>query len=295
VREFFKHTRFANETMALLEIAGGILAEYGREGMRLTLRQLFYQLVARGHLENSQRNYKRLGDHLGDARLAGMIDWDAIEDRVRETEWSAHWRSPAEIVEAAAAQYRTDKWEDQPCHVEVMVEKDALSGVLQPACEELDVRFTANRGYSSLSHMYEVGKRIGQMIGRGKEVHILYFGDHDPSGLDMDRDVRDRIEMFSESTIELRRMALTMEQVEEHDPPPNPAKITDSRAAAYIEAWGDESWELDAMEPRLLRALVEDRVAELRDDDLFDAARQREDEMRSKLQQFVDGYEEDDE
>ena len=123
-------------------------------------------------------------------RLAGLLDWNMIEDRGRETVLPAAWTSPAEIVRAAAKQFRVDRWKHQPCHVEVMVEKDALSGILEPVCNELHVRFTANKGYSSSSALYEAGKRIAYArFHENRQVHIFYLGDHDPSGIDMTRDI----------------------------------------------------------------------------------------------------------
>lgn len=294
MREWFKDTNFKAETQALIVLANRILAEYAAQGFRLTLRQLFYQLVARGHIPNTQRMYKNLGTHVGNARLAGLIDWNMIEDRARSTDWPAHWDDPAELVEAAAEQFRIDKWEPQPNHIEVMVEKDALSGVLQPVCRDLDVRFTANRGYSSLSHFYRIGKRLEGMLDQDKDVHVLYLGDHDPSGLDMDRDIADRLEMFSGyGFVDVDRLALTMDQVEEHAPPPNPAKLSDSRARGYIDRFGPTSWELDALDPTTLAELVTTAVVNLRDDVLWDEAVAREAELREELTKFVDDYRKD--
>src|SRR6185369_10539864 len=112
---------------------------YRRQGYRLSLRQLYYQLVARALIENSEKSYKNIGNLVSDARQAGLIDWDMIEDRGRETVSVSHWDSPADIVRSAAYSFRIDKWADQPWHVEVMVEKDALSGVLGPVCRRLDI------------------------------------------------------------------------------------------------------------------------------------------------------------
>lgn len=292
MKETFEIWEPTPKVLARVEHANAILREYAADGYDLTLRQLFYQFVSRDLMPNTQRAYKRLGDTVGKARMAGMTDWDHLVDRVRSTVFPAHWDSPADIVEAAAQSFRINKWEDQPCHVEVMVEKDALSGVLEPVCRELDVRFTANRGYSSLSHFYEIGKRIERATYAGKIVYVLYLGDHDPSGLDMDRDIDERLSTFSNSDVIVKRLALTMPQVNDLNPPPNPAKLTDSRASDYIARYGRQSWELDAVEPRTLAALVRDDVAALRDDDLWDDAIERENEMRQTLRDWADSYDE---
>lgn len=290
MREAFEERNLEKSTLVLIGAAAKVLEEYAEQGFVLTVRQLFYQFVSRGWIENTQRAYGRVVNAVGKGRLCGYLDWELIEDRARETVYGAHWNDPAEIVDAAAQWFRIDKWEDQPNHVEVMIEKDALAGVLEPVCQELDLRFTANRGYGSLSLMYRVGKRLDRMAQDGKTVHVLYLGDHDPSGLDMDRDIGDRLSMFSGVSLDPRRLALTMEQVEEYDPPENPAKLTDSRAQGYILSYGYSSWELDALEPSVLAALVRSAVADLRDDDLWRAAVERESQMRQELQEFADEY-----
>lgn len=179
MKEKFIDHKFNASSLALINIANDILNEYRGMGYRLSLRQLYYQLVARDYIENSVKSYKRIGNLISDARLAGLIDWQMIEDRNRETVIPTAWGSPAQIVRAAAEQFRIDRWDGQPCYVEVMVEKDALSGILEPVCRELHVRFTANKGYSSSSAMYEAGKRIKRAWSRDdKDVHIFYLGDH---------------------------------------------------------------------------------------------------------------------
>lgn len=258
MKEKFIDHRFNAESLKLVDTANGILNEYRGMGYRLSLRQLYYQLVARDFIENSQKSYKRIGNLISDARLAGLIDWDMIEDRNRETVIPTAWESPAQIVRAAANQFRVDRWEGQTNYVEVMVEKDALSGILVPVCVEKHVRFTANKGYSSSSAMYEAGKRIHRMLmlheNSVNSVHIFYLGDHDPSGIDMTRDIRERLIQFSgiqekiedmgyviEDFIRIHRLALNYDQVEQWQPPENPAKQTDSRFEAYEAEFGTSS------------------------------------------------------
>jgi len=178
MKETFVEKGFSSSSLDRIVTINEILDDYKSEGYRLTLRQLYYQLVSRGHIENSLRSYKRIGNLVSDARLAGLIDWDMIEDRGRVAQFPAHWNDPAEIVSAAADQFAIDKWEGQVNYIEVMVEKDALSGVLLPVCNRLDIGFTANRGYSSSSAMYEAGKRMARRLNEGKTIYVLYLGDH---------------------------------------------------------------------------------------------------------------------
>lgn len=269
--------KFNPKHRAIIDRADEIMTRYSGQGYDLSLRQLYYQFIAHfadllpgngpGGSPNTEQNYKMLGGVISDARLAGLLDWDTLVDRGRETVENPHWGTPADIVDAAANSYRIDLWEGQDVHLEVMVEKQALEGVLVPACRRLDIPFTANKGYSSSSAMYQAGQRLEEKLSADKRVVILYFGDHDPSGLDMSRDVTDRLALFSgagywdeddkrvyiysdyEDRFAVRRVALNMDQVEEYGPPPNPTKMTDSRANAYLERFGEECWELDALDP----------------------------------------------
>ncbi len=213
-----------------------------------------------------------------------------IKDRGRELITQSHWDKPADIIQASADQFRIDKWADQRNHVEVMVEKQALEGVLIPVCEELDVPFIANKGYSSSSALYEAGRRMHDAMREDKEVCVIYLGDHDPSGIDMSRDVQDRLRLFTnytegdEQCVNLYRVALNMPQIKVLRPPENPAKITDSRAKSYISRFGESSWELDAIEPRALAKLVRDQIITLRDDGAWEKSLEKENAMKAELQ-----------
>lgn len=281
-----------NPREATLERIGqinAILAEYKAQGFRLTVRQLYYQLVARGLIPNTQREYKNLVALCTKARMGGLIDWDMIEDRIRRTIFSTPFDSPDEFIASAPLWYRIDLWYNQNVHIEVMLEKDALSGVLSATCRDLCVRLIPNRGYSSASTMYNHGWRLWRR--RNKHLYILYVGDHDPSGLDMDRDIKERLTLFSHfQTVHVERLALTMEQIEERNPPPDPAKLTDSRADWYISQFGNDVWELDALEPQDLRAVVRNRILELRDEDLWQEAKAREEDERQVVSDFCETF-----
>jgi len=293
MKQAFVTKNFRLPTLEQINLLNVIIEEYREDGYTLTLRQLYYQMVARGYIENSIHSYKRIVGIVGDARLAGLIDWSMITDRNRENLTPAHWVSPGEIIKAAARQFAIDKWRDQHYHIEVMVEKDALTGVLWPVCQELDIGFTANRGYNSLSNMYEAGQRMESKAADGKTVVVFYLGDHDPSGIDMTRDVRERLSLFSGldvGNLEIDRLALNFDQVETLNPPPNPAKETDSRYAAYLVEFGETSWELDAIEPRALANLVISATEALRDNEKWEAAIEEEAAMKDILQEFSSNW-----
>jgi len=274
---------FSAGSLALIRHANTIIAEYAGQGYSLTLRQLYYQFVSRDLIPNKVKEYKRLGSVINDARLAGLIDWDAIEDRTRNLHSPATWADPAEIVAAVADQFKMDLWRTQPYRVEVWIEKEALAGVFQRVCDELRVPFFSCRGYTSQSEMWVAGRRL-MKVAKGKQRPlILHFGDHDPSGMDMTRDITQRLEMFALRPVQIDRLALNMPQIEEYQPPPNPAKETDSRFAVYMQEFGDESWELDALEPSILAGLVRTAVEAVRDEEAWDEAVAEEEEHRRIL------------
>lgn len=248
--------KFFGSSLTTIDNANRILQTYADDGYILTLRQLYYQFVTEGLIANKTSEYKRLGSIINDARLAGLIDWTAIEDRTRNLHKLGTWDSPADIVLAAAQSFKIDMWERQPTYIEVWIEKEALAGVFQRICDQLRVPFFSCRGYTSQSEMFGAGNRLKQMAAEGKELAILHFGDHDPSGIDMTRDIEERLSLFARKLVNVERLALNMNQIEQYAPPPNPAKDTDTRYQTYHENFGDESWELDALKPQVLSDLV---------------------------------------
>lgn len=288
MKEKFINHKFNAHSIEKLRHINLIIDQYDAQGYDLSLRQLYYQMVARDWIENSQRSYKQIVGLVRDGRYAGLIDWEMIKDRNRSTERNSHWESPSQILRTAARGFAIDKWKDQPWHVEVMVEKDALSGVLWPVCSKLDVRFTANKGYSSASMMKETAERVEQAASGGGDIVIIYLGDHDPSGMDMTRDIADRLELLSYGThLQVDRIALNMDQILDLKPPENPAKMSDSRAQAYIMEFGHNSWELDALEPSMLADLVEQAVLQFRDEDLWKKAIEKEAGMQQVLIEYA--------
>lgn len=268
MKRTYKDIKFRPDRLDLINKANTIIADYQRQGYRLTLRQCYYQFVSRNWLPNTERSYKNLGTAISDGRLAGLLDWEGIEDRVRVPRINSQWDDIEGLVDAAIASYRLPRWKDQDYYVELWVEKDALAGVLQPLAEEYHVTMMVNRGYSSSSAMHEAAQRF-KYKGSGVDSILLYLGDHDPSGEDMVRDIDDRLAMFG-AKVRVRKIALTMTQIEEHQPPPNPAKMSDSRAQAYVDQHGDSSWEVDALPPDVLETIIRENIEEFLDSSLMD-------------------------
>ena len=288
MKEKFIDHNFAKSSIDLITKANEIVSEYVADGFVLTLRQLYYQMVARDIIENKTQSYKRLGAILNDARYAGLVDWSALEDRTRNLKSQSHWTDPADIIYSAARSFALDKWSTQKQRPEIWVEKEALAGIVERAGQTNDVSYLSCRGYMSASEMYEAAQRIRARRRAGQETLIIYLGDHDPSGLDMsDGDIPKRFETFlskyGQSPVEVNRVALNWDQIEQYQPPPNPAKETDSRFAAYQEQFGDESWELDALDPNTLLALIQDAIDAIKDQDAFEERAELEASQRRIL------------
>ena len=269
---------FRSDSLDLIGKINSVINEYSLQGYSLTLRQAYYQLVARGIIPNNERSYKNTGGLINDARLAGLIDWNAIEDRTRNLQSLSHWSSPKSIIESASYQYRRDIWENQDYYVEVWVEKEALANIVGRVSDELDVPYFCCRGYVSQSEMWSASQRFMRKQDLlGKTCVLIHLGDHDPSGIDMSRDIEERLTLFGVNPDQFifRRIALNMEQIELYNPPPNPAKLTDSRCGSYISKYGDESWELDALEPSVIHNLITNNVTEFWNMDLVNEVRAR--------------------
>ncbi len=326
MREFVKNHKFSSDAMALVRKCSEIVTSFQAQGLRLTLRQLYYQLVSANVIKNEEKQYKKLSGLLSDARLMGRIDWEAIEDRIRVPRIPQDFKDLGDLVDTALASYRLDRWAGQERYVELWVEKDALAGILAPIASEYHVAMMVNRGYSSMTAMYDSAKRFlkachGEelpyrtMLEISKEVKgaedfeehvkmelgrikvldsrklkgepdrkpvLLYLGDHDPSGEDMVRDIGARLLMFG-IDVDVRKVALTTEQVEEFDPPPNPAKMSDPRASEYVDKHGATSWEVDALPPDALDRIIREALDDVVDHDRMDVIKEQEKKDKNLL------------
>jgi hypothetical protein len=279
MKEMFRSKRFGEGALLRIDLCNGIINDYLAQGLRLTLRQLYYQLVTRNAIRNLEREYKNLSSLVSDARLGGRMDWEAIEDRVRRPQRASEFENLGQLVDAALAIYRLPRWRTQKVYAELWVEKDALAGVLEPIARENHVTLMVNRGYSSQSAMYESAQRF---IAAGKPGVLFYLGDFDPSGEDMVRDIQDRLDMFG-ANVDVRKVALTMPQVQQYNPPPNPAKLTDPRASGYVERYGDESWEVDALPPNVLAQIIRAAFQKIVDRRAMRTVKQREEVDKGRL------------
>lgn len=282
MKERYLDTTFRKQTQERLDIIEAITQEYMAKGYTLTVRQIYYQLVARGHIANSQNSYKKIVDTVRNGRLAGALDWDAVEDRGRYLRSNPHWDSPRDMIYTAAQQYTIDKRSTQPVYCEAWIEKDSLISILEPVASRYDVPCFSCRGYPSITGVKDAAARYIREGRQRDACYLFYAGDFDASGLDITRDIQDRLRMFG-ANVTVERIALTREQIEQYNPPPAPVKTSDKRAAGFIRQYGGSCWELDALEPQVLEKLYQDRISALTDLRLFEMEQRREAEERDAL------------
>ena len=296
-RAYGPRKNLQKSTLDLIGAANRILDEYESKGHTMTLRQLYYQMVARGLTdgENSEAMYSRIGNALNTGRLQGLVSWTAMEDRGRGLRGVNTYDTIAQVLRTAQHDYRRDLWADQQWRPEVWIEKEALVGVIGAICNKLRVDFFACKGYNSQSEQWRAGKRFARYIQKGQRPIVFHLGDHDPSGIDMTRDNQQRLSMFAGVPIILQRLALNMPQIEEFNPPPNPTKMSDAQASSYVDLYGYECCELDALDPTYIEKLIEDAILKVRDPHAWDAALHRELEDQQELEELITSMEAPDE
>lgn len=305
MKQKFKKLLIKHPNRIKLATVNTIVDEYSQQGYILTLRQLYYQLVSRDIIPNNVREYQKLSILLVHGRMAGIVDWSAIEDRVRRPRKISTFDSVPDLLEAAVSSYRRDKTEQQENHIELWVEKDALSGVFAKLVDKWNISISVNRGYSSASAMYDAYNRFKKAIDHkgAKAVRVLYLGDFDPSGEDMVRDIDERINEFWQGDADwdgyqgsgmfdfhIEKIALNTDQIEQYNPPPNPAKITDPRAKDFIAKHGVHSWEVDALQPNVLNTLVESAILKYIDIEQWKNVEKAEKKQKSNLANFISTF-----
>ncbi len=261
----------------MIEAALEILAV----GHPMTVRQVFYRLVSRQVIQNARTQYQAVSNALVEARREGVVPWGWIEDRLRRPRHVSMWEGLHDFAETCRAAYRRDVWSTQPEYVEVWLEKDALSGIFEDVLENYGVTLNVGRGYDGWASIHSAACRFNS---RQTTVHVVYFGDFDPSGEDMARSLKERLGDCG-SCPEIVKAALTQEDIERYDLPPNFTKTTDTRRAAFVAKFGDQSVELDALPVEVLRSCLVDAVESLMDlDALRKVTAQQETERRALTQ-----------
>ena len=294
MKETFLQINLRQTSLAKIDMINNVLENH-TEDDALTLRELYYLLVGQALIPNTVKEYHNLGGLLVKARMAGLMDWDAIEDRLRVVTKPYGSKSASSLLRNIARGFTLERQKGQLYHIEVWSEKDALSRQLYSVTAPYHVSLLINRGYGSCTAFYEAARRFAEAETAGKLCAILYVGDHDPSGLNMLQDLKQRLTEFGIADIEIVHVALTAEQIEKYNLPPNPAKITDPRAKEYIRIHGKNSWEVDALKalaPGVLQKLVHTQLVARLDLDKYEAILTQETEDRKKLRVFADKFNE---
>lgn len=254
----------------LIRRVQGVIADYEQIG-KLTIRQIHYRIFAQAWSQypNTESSYNWLKNVLGTARLEGVIPWEAIEDRTREIK-DGHgedydpiqfFKGFFDYLRNLDTEYVMPKWWGQPTRVQVWVEKEALASVFENITKVSGVDLVVLRGYPSLTLLWEDAQRLSKVEDGVKKILILYFGDFDPSGVDIQRSAIEHIAEDFGIEIECKRVALTKEQIGQYNLPPAPAKHTDTRRNGFILEQGvDWQVELDSIDPRELQRLIESSV-----------------------------------
>jgi hypothetical protein len=281
--------KLTKASMEYLDKVNPITEKYKEMEHMMTLRQLYYQLVGQAVIENKNSAYRKLSRLLTDGRIAGYVNWDAIEDRLRQPRLPYWIGGVPEAIQDTARQYRINRMDGQPNYIEVWVEKDALSGVLYKITSEYHIRLMVNRGFSSCTATYDAYRRFLEHTDMGQRCIILYIGDHDPSGMFMCEDIQARLHTFGLSDIEVRRIALNVDQVQKYDLPENKlksddkGKLKDPRGNTYMKRYGNQSWEVDALDPLVLDQIIKDEIESVIDKCLYLDMIKKEDREQGEL------------
>lgn len=283
----YESKKFNEEHLEIIAKANAIIAD---SQYPMSLRQVYYQFVTKNWLKNKQSEYSRLGGILSDGRIAGLVSWEAMEDRERQLMGRNTWDSIPSFLRGMKPKFALDLWANQDWRPEVWIEKKSLINTVAGICHDLRVDYFATKGYNSQSEQWRAGRRMARYVHKGQRPIVFHLGDHDPSGFDMTRDNQERLSMFAGVPIMVVRLALNRNQVEKFDLPENPVKFTDSRAHKYIGEHGYHSWELDAISPSYISDMIRENIDRLRDMERWDEMLEEETNDRMVLDRMIDNF-----
>lgn len=276
-----------------------IIEQYG--GVKLTVRQIYYRLVAKQVLVNRLSSYQYLVKLLVSARKEGRIEYTDIEDRTRTVhiapgddiwmpgeKFNAYMRTIKNLDQT----YTLPRWYGQPTRPIVIVEKQALQSVFQNITDREGVELIVNRGYPSLTLMYELSQRLEDVQDREDmdvEWKLIYFGDYDPSGIDIERHVGETLANDFNVEFDIYREAITRQQIADYNIPPAPAKTTDSRYERMLAETGEAMQvELDAIEPLMLQDMIRRSIRQYYDNDATEQRNDLIERRREMMKGWVD-------
>ena len=252
------------------KLVAAALEVFNQYDTAITLRQLYYRLVARLLIPNTINSYKRLSRIMVKAREQEDVPVNCLEDRSRRIlgrgdvgydSAEDYLKQKLSSLQDSWKGFTMPMWEEQPVYVLISLEKDALSRLVSRVANQYSVRTFPTRGYPSFSYVQIMANYMQTRLA-GKPTVLLYFGDFDPSGVDIERDLEDRLSRYGAKDFKVKRIALTAEQIRHYDLPPMPVKRSDARAESFMATHGDRSVELDALDPNLLQDVVKNSILE---------------------------------
>jgi hypothetical protein len=263
----------------------------------MTIRQLFYRLVSAMIIANCLRDYQRVSKTMTKARDDGRIEYELIVDRSRATYRPGSFKSLTDfgkLLENACKGYRRDYWQDQSSYVEIWCEKDAITGSIDEVRRDYGVIVEAQRGFNSTTNVHNIASRLLEKKKEGKNLHVLYLGDWDASGAEIEADVERRVKAWYEqgsgidlADFHLHRVAIFKHDIRAFNLPPLRVKTSDSRAAKFLRKHGDYAVELDALPPTELRARLRRAIDSVIDRDAWDRAMLVEEAQRQTCQRYA--------
>lgn len=253
----------------------------------VTVRGVYYRCVSAGAIDKTEHGYDVIVRQLGKLREAGRIPYEWVSDGSRIWHGVLAYNDAEEAVRDTAQFYRRMMWQDMPDRIIILSEKDAITGVISPVTDELQVPLGIVRGYSSITFCWQIAAEINRNARAGHRTYVYQLGDHDPSGVDAWRALQQRVTDFLEPTTEseFRRIAVTAEQILELGLQTRPTKKSDTRAAGF----DGESVEVDAIAPTALRSIVRDAIEAHIDTRILDMHRQIEASERELLNAWTIG------
>jgi hypothetical protein len=251
------------------------------DGKPMTVRQVFYQATVHGLVEKAETGYGKVQLDLTKMRRDGSLPYDWLADNTRWQRKPRTFNGVEEALKSTAALYRKNLWADADSYVEIWLEKDALAGVILPVTAINDVPLMVARGYASLSFLYSAAEAINELV---VPTYIYHLGDFDPSGVNAGEKIEETLrELAPDAEIYFERIAVTEEQIAEWNLPTRPTKKSDTRAKGF----GDISVELDAIDPNVLRSLVQETIERHLPPDQFEILKAYEESEREIISRLV--------
>jgi hypothetical protein len=276
----------AKKSLEIIGAAHRILSEINPASVRAVCYKLFNEKLI-PNMSKGQTD--RVGRLLTSAREDGLIPWEWIVDGTREIDRVASWSNPDALLRAAAEQYRMSRWDQQAVRVLLCSEKSTIAGTVKPITDKFQVGFLSLHGYSSTTSAHDLAT---MSVQDNKPLILFYIGDYDPSGMHMSEvDLPRRIEQYG-GRASIQRIALTQTDVLTRGLPgfPTDDKTRDPRHPWYVKRYGTLFWELDALDPNILRDRVEQHIMSLIDRTIWERCDRVEMAERGSLLDMVNAW-----